>query len=211
MAIPLWRTDAGNFTTAWYAVTMVPKGIVAGQGVRIWVQFPLLLTLMVLLAVWLWQHWPLLIQALLLLTIVVFWYISTSLYVRKMAKKVPGVGRAWARVTYGLLAIAGVFIGASAAQLTESGGWDATSFAILFFGNFLAGLPMAILVDPPLPRVEIRLKEERPKEDIDQVSNYCVGRLVAHTDGFWHLFVENQERLLSIPDDRVIAVRTFDR
>jgi hypothetical protein len=35
-----------------------------------------------------------------------------------------------------------------------------------------------------------------------------VGRLVTHSDGFWHLF-DKERNLLSIPDEQVSAVQTF--
>jgi hypothetical protein len=39
--------------TAWYAVSLLPRTVVAGQGVRTWVQWPLLLTAIMLLRAWL--------------------------------------------------------------------------------------------------------------------------------------------------------------
>src|SRR5215212_11106779 len=40
LAIPILREFTGDITTAWYAVSLVPKTVVAGQGVRIWMQRP---------------------------------------------------------------------------------------------------------------------------------------------------------------------------
>jgi MFS family permease len=52
LAIPIRRVFTGELTTAWYVVSLVPKTVVAGQGVRIWLGWPIALTgLMVLIAV----------------------------------------------------------------------------------------------------------------------------------------------------------------
>jgi hypothetical protein len=40
LAIPIRREFTGDISTAWYAVSLVPKTVVAGQGVRIWIQRP---------------------------------------------------------------------------------------------------------------------------------------------------------------------------
>src|SRR5215218_9748998 len=44
LAIPISRTFTNDLSTAWYAVALLPRTIVAGQGVRIWVQLPLFWT-----------------------------------------------------------------------------------------------------------------------------------------------------------------------
>ena len=38
LAIPIYRVFTGEISTAWYAVSLVPKTVVAGQGVRIWMK-----------------------------------------------------------------------------------------------------------------------------------------------------------------------------
>src|SRR5215212_8406508 len=40
LAIPILREFTGDITTAWYAVSLVPKTVVAGEGVRIWMGRP---------------------------------------------------------------------------------------------------------------------------------------------------------------------------
>lgn len=44
LAIPIDRVFTHDLTTAWYAATLAPKTAVAGQGVRIWVRWPILFT-----------------------------------------------------------------------------------------------------------------------------------------------------------------------
>src|SRR5215213_10483933 len=53
LAIPIFRTFTGDLATAWYAVSLLPRTVVAGQGVRIWVQWPLFMTAILLLTTWL--------------------------------------------------------------------------------------------------------------------------------------------------------------
>jgi hypothetical protein len=48
--IPIWRVYHTDFSTAWYAVSLVPNTVVAGQGVRIWVRWPAAITAVLLLA-----------------------------------------------------------------------------------------------------------------------------------------------------------------
>ena len=80
----------------------------------------------------------------------------------------------------------------------------ATSAIVVFVGGFIIGLVPAIVATPPLPNVSVKKRPEALKEwDLDPT----VGHLVAHTDGFWHLFNTDNE-LLSIPDDQVLDVRT---
>ncbi len=54
---------------------------------------------------------------------------------------------------------------------------------------------------PPLPKVEI------VRADGD--GGVTTGKLVAHIDGFWHFFDENN-LLASVPDDKVTSVTTMD-
>jgi hypothetical protein len=75
----------------------------------------------------------------------------------------------------------------------------------LFMGGFLLGVPEAINADPPLPEIEVNLNNQHrfTTEETPSVS----GQLVAHSDGFWHLFDKNSKELLSIPDSDVRDTR----
>jgi hypothetical protein len=59
----------------------------------------------------------------------------------------------------------------------------------------------------PLAKVRIT-----PQQDvaIEGIPDPLEGWLVTHSDGFWHLFVvaKKQHELLSIPDEKVLVVRT---
>jgi hypothetical protein len=43
LTIPIRRIFVDELTTAWYAVSLVPKTVVAGQGIRIWLQWPIVI------------------------------------------------------------------------------------------------------------------------------------------------------------------------
>jgi hypothetical protein len=77
---------------------------------------------------------------------------------------------------------------------------------IVSLAGFFYGIPAAIRVDPSLPEVVITTPPDIATKDIP---NPLEGWLVAHSDGFWHLFVIAKEgrELLSIPDDKVLVVR----
>jgi hypothetical protein len=73
---------------------------------------------------------------------------------------------------------------------------------LLFVGSFIVGVPAGLSVEPPLPTVEVTKMNGH---------SAIRGRLVSHSEGFWHLFVEpNSEvsyELLAIPDSEVLTVR----
>jgi hypothetical protein len=66
----------------------------------------------------------------------------------------------------------------------------------------------SINFDPPLLRVKIHTQSlDKPGA---APANLLESHLVAHGDGFWHVFDEHNE-LLSIPDTQVLAVRTVEK
>ena len=68
-------------------------------------------------------------------------------------------------------------------------------------GAFFVAIPAADRIDYPLPMVMlIKAGEATPN---------TVGWLVAHSDGYWHLF-DSQKILLSVPDESVIEARVED-
>jgi hypothetical protein len=44
LSITIRRTFTGDISTAWYAVSLLPRVVVAGQGVRIWLGWPIFST-----------------------------------------------------------------------------------------------------------------------------------------------------------------------
>jgi hypothetical protein len=95
-------------------------------------------------------------------------------------------------------------------------------------GVFLLGVPLAGAIETPLPRVQIVLNPEEqtgtePGEEAaeaPEAESLVEGRLVAHTDSCWHLFVaaeeaeETEEAIAaeeaSLPDDRVSEARVYE-
>jgi hypothetical protein len=108
--------------------------------------------------------------------------------------------------------------------------WDslAAGALLLLLGVFIAGVPLAGVIEHPLPWVRIITKtEEQPsieagdaaaqeasneaqKPPAAQEGSAVSGWLVAHTDSCWHLFV-GVNRLDSIPDDRVTVAHVEER
>jgi hypothetical protein len=91
---------------------------------------------------------------------------------------------------------------------------DENSFAIgillILLGGFVLGAPSALVFKPPLPRVKLEIDNEssNPSVAMQQGSNSHEAWLVAHSDGFWHLFLDESGELQSIPDGQVRVVRT---
>jgi hypothetical protein len=71
-------------------------------------------------------------------------------------------------------------------------------FLVVIFVSFVAAFMLAIPSKPPLPMVVIDIKDK---------DNNAVGRLLAHTDGYWYVFQERRyqpkSELTAIPDDEV--------
>jgi hypothetical protein len=63
---------------------------------------------------------------------------------------------------------------------------------------FIAAFMLSIPRTPPLPSVEIDVKA-KDKENVD-------GKLLTHTDAFWHIFQPQKSRVTAIPDDEVKRV-----
>jgi len=103
-----------------------------------------------------------------------------------------------------IVAIAAIYFARNLSWDNLFGG-DIWLFSIwLFIGGFIFGIPIAVLADPPLPKVSIT---SPAKVAIEGVPVPLEGYLVAHIDGFWHLFDEQRNELLSIPDDKVLVAR----
>jgi hypothetical protein len=227
LAIPISRKFTEDLTTAWYAVSLLPRTVVAGQGVRFWIQWPLFLTAFLLLIAWLLPGWLLTgapIATIVLLTIALSAFsFAAALHskapeapeapeatMRRNLRSPEETTRSWARslvisvplMTVGIAVVATVFLSGKAMPLTYE-------VPVLFAGSFLMGVPRAITTNPPLPKVEITKKAGATMEANSSPPDVA-GHLITHSDGFWYLFDGNNE-LLSIPDDQVLEVRTLGR
>lgn len=247
LAIPIRREfTGGDISTAWYAVSLVPKTVVAGQGARLWLRWPVtfagLLFLVIVALRSLFTVFPfnasytLRFITWLLFISAVFMYVGYSLGWRRrvitlssfLAPLVVGFWLAGASVS--MLAypeavdfvIGGLpFEDWLALHLFFPPGGDPPilrGIVVLLIGSLFLGVPFALAASAPLPSVRI---VEQPDSRIEGVAVPLEGWLVAHSDGFWHLFPriptdENEEHrdfgrrdLISIPDDKTVVVRTF--
>jgi hypothetical protein len=225
--VPIYRAFTNDRSTAWYAVSLLPRTVVAGQGVRIWVRYPLLVTTLALLSSWFGPivspqrsepvdtdprilgidittltALSLLVALLLFGTVIV-----GGLKIRMWRKGWKDTRALLEELIILSLPVVGLIIFVGVQTLGEALPL-AYKIPAIFAGSFLVGLPDAIRRTPPLPEVEIT---EQPRGDTTKGNaSPTRGYLVAHRDGFWHLFDQNNA-LLSIPDERVLQVSAVRR
>jgi len=48
LAVTIRSRLTGDFSTAWYVVSLLPRTVVAGQGLRLWLRWPIILTALLL-------------------------------------------------------------------------------------------------------------------------------------------------------------------
>jgi hypothetical protein len=210
LAIVTWIDFTEDSATAWYAVSLLPRTVVAGQGMRIWLFWPVslaaVLTLLALLSVGHPNRTELVPAA-----GFVYFCLLFVLVLRRLLKanKDPGAFHHVIAVTIiagfigGLVMIKEAHLVAEALAANGRVSGEATHnflLGVLFFvgGGFLVGLPGAVTIPHPLPLVRI---------DRDPGFRCVKGALVTHADGFWHLFDEDKH-LVSISDEQVVGVRT---
>jgi hypothetical protein len=219
--VPIYKEFTNDLSTAWYAVSLLPRTVVAGQGVRIWVQYPLGVTTLALLSSWLrpiispQRAEPVDTDAT-ILGIGITTLTALSLLVALLLFGIVIVGshkiRMWSKgwkdtrtlleeLIILLLAVVGIIIAVGVLTFGEALPL-AYKIPAVFAGSFLVGLPDAINRTPPLPKVEIT---KQPGDTTKGNSSPTRGYLVAHSDGYWHLFDQNKT-LLAIPDEQVLQV-----
>jgi hypothetical protein len=233
LAITIRLRLASNISIAWYAVSLLPRTVVAGHGVRIWLTWPIALTLILLpVAYWIGtrptQESIARAEDYLYGGTVIVAGIITLVAFFRIARRQGGLRLVTLLDTpllvFGTLMMAVIGSGtlSVAAQVISEVVIDAQRISpanshivagtmLLFVGGFFVGLPAALIVEPPLPHVEVTRKNSQ---------SAARGRLVNHSEGFWHLFVGSNSNmvldlrdltyeLLSIPDAEVLAVRTI--
>jgi excisionase family DNA binding protein len=72
------------------------------------------------------------------------------------------------------------------------------SYFIVLVTAFIAAFMLTIPSRPPLPSVEIDVKG-KGKGAVN-------GKLLTHSDGFWHVFQPQESRVTAVPDDEVMRV-----
>ena len=237
LAIPMYRTFTFNMSTAWYASTLLPRTVVAGQGLRIWLKWPIALTVIFLFLagisafVLAYESITADVVAVALLTfpvLIVPWieiWKFRSKHKRRRAKRAGVTARTQFEALMLQFSLWGALIMQAASYLIVAPlivghplkeTWGSSFFTshhilagtiMLFFGGFLIGASPASRASPPLPRVTIATTS--PEDRKSRKLPRLHGHLVAHSDGFWHLIVEAERKhqLLSVPDGSVLEVR----
>ena len=218
-----WDNDA---STTWYAMSLIPRAVVAGQGIRIFVGFPTIMATL-LLAWWLivfpilrllsvavsdLAAWAVGIFALLVLVAGGYWLLRGKYRRRLQWLLGPTPENPRSReliwITIGL-AIPIIFVAgrlaAGAMDIQATFPFIKVDFSMLlaaialtFFASFLLQLIDATAIDPPLPTVEIALS--------DGSQRVLEGKLLTHIEGVVYYFDEHH-KLTSMPDSNVLSIR----
>lgn len=228
-AIPIRTFFTGEITTAWHAAARVPKTVLAGQGARIWLPWTLAFAAALLFAL---AGVPRLFPSIAAsvygvayvasassLVLVQFWRCRRE---RRRAIEDPRlVGSAKRRyiktfdatILWSGAGLSPVFLAVLLFPSSplgppgEASNYFVPAVLLIFVASFILAMPIAIVARPSLPKVRII---KRPGYTIAEGEpSPLEGWLVAHSDGFWHLFVriEKQHEMLSVPDDTVLAVQ----
>ena len=221
LAIAIRREFTRDLSTAWYVVALMPRTVVAGQGVRIWLVWPVSLAVLLLLTglaglIVGRPDFARLIPAVGL----VFACVLSVLVLRSARRAQRPMDSAWGtRHLVTVAAIAGlvgsimvsrgvhlVFLTAIGAEnlVPDNLGRNLIVGGILYVvGGFFVALPGAVVIPDPLPAVRIYRGPDVACLD---------GHLVTHADGFWYLMVgdaDAHKELQTIPDTKVLEVRTI--
>jgi hypothetical protein len=218
-----WHNDAA---TTLYAISLIPRAVVAGQGVRIFMGFPTLIA--TLLLIWWLVVFPLLRLVDVVASTLAAWTVGIfallallaggygllrSMY-RRGIQWVLGPAPEHPRYRWliwvtTLIAVPTFFIaGRVAAGAME---YQAAfpyirvdlsllvvAIALSFLASSLLQLVDATAIDPPLPTAEIALS--------DGSQRILEGKLLVHIEGVVYFFDEKR-RLTSMPDSEISSVR----
>lgn len=218
LLFPISRTFTGDFTTAWYAVSLVPRTIVAGQGVRQVLAYPaisvLVLTAFFLLVAFLRVRlrrsatgvtFVLALIVLVAVTAYLAWIVFTaepseSVYSRSNLVEagistfgllVVIVGGFWG----GLLLSRGIeFVEGHYLPHIPNPKYLVRGLAVLMVAVLIMASLSAAIKDPPLPEVSLT------------GASITSGTLVTHSEDFWFVF-DQDGTLQAIPDSKAGTVR----
>lgn len=218
-----WNNDA---STTWYAVALIPRAVVAGQGMRVFMGFPTIMA--TLLLMW----WLVVFPVLRLLSVVVsslaawsvgifallallaggYWLLRSKYRqrIQWLLGPTPEYPRyRWLIGITLVLAVPTFFVAgrlaAGAIELQEAFPFITVDLSLLVVATTLTYLASSLLqlidataIDPPLPTVEIALSEG--------TQTVLEGKLLTHTEGVVYFFDE-QRKLTSMPDSKISSVR----
>ena len=218
-----WHNDAA---TTWYAISLIPRAVVAGQGMRIFVGFPTIMA--TLLLMWWLIVFPILrllsvvasdlaawvvgVFALLALLAGGYWLLRSK-YRRRiqwLLGPTPDHPRygwlVWITVglavptffVAGRLAAGAMEVQTTFPYITVDVSLLVVAIALTFLASSLLQLIDATAIDPQLPTVEIAL--------LDGTQRVLEGKLLIHTEGVVHFFDE-QHKLTSMPDSMITSLR----
>jgi hypothetical protein len=211
---PIYRRITGDATTALYAVSLMPKTVVVGQGVRLLFGLPLVITTLWVsigvvsriaqniftsfsssYSVWVQRGGSFLVV---IVIIGLGFYLISRMSAIWEAVEVQG-GSPWATVfSFAFAVVMGIVTGLvvinvffdQGAILPQWPGWTSTlkTLMLLFLLNSVIGFALALAGEPPLPGIGLN------------GSTTPEGKLVAHSDGVWYVLDDNG-KLVGIPDD----------
>jgi hypothetical protein len=229
LAIAIRLRLTNDIATAWYAVTLLPRTDVAGQGVTIWLTWPLPIVVVLLVLDTVAEHFGVsntdMIDNLVLLPGLILLAIFSVLalrYLNKINKESPEwtserkfiVATPLIAATGSLLISEGSLLIVRAAReadipvlqvLTHGEFFGPIVFLV---GGFLVGVAGAVVIENPLPQVQIDSDPTlSPPAFLAKDQLY----LVTHSEGHWHLLDDDENELLSVPDRLVLTVHTIPK
>jgi hypothetical protein len=225
IAIRLRYTD--DLATAWYAVTLIPRTDVAGQGVQIWLTWPLpiavLLVLLDTLAKYFGAFNPAMVDTIIpvsVLAVVVLFVVrilrhllvldGTEQYSRNL-KSGHYIAATGIAVVGGLLMSEGSLLVVRGAREANIPILQVLTHGVFFgpivflVGSLLIGVAGAAVLDHPLPRAQV-------DPDSTVCSPACLAHalsLVTHVEGHWHFLDHAEKELVSVPDKVVLTVHAI--
>jgi hypothetical protein len=226
VAWPIYKRWHNDAATTLYAISLIPRAVVAGQGMRIFMGFPTLLA--TLLLIWWLVVFPLLrlvdvvasnlaawavgIFALLVLLAGGYWLLR-SMYrrgIQWLLGPTPEHPRyrwlIWITILLavptffvaGRVAAGAIEVQAAFPYMTVDLSLLVVAIALSFLASSLLQLVDATAIDPPLPTVEIALS--------DGTESVLEGKLHVHIEGVVYFF-DKHHRLTSMPDSTISSVR----
>lgn len=226
VAWPIHKRWHNHASTTWYAESLIPRAVVVGQGVRIFMGFPTVMATLLLLW-WLivlpvlrllsvvasnLAAWAVGIFALLVLLAGGYWLLRSKhrQRIQWLLGPTPEHPRygwlIWITLVLaiptffvaGRLAAGAIEVQAAFPYITVDLSLLVVAIALTFLASSLLQLIDATAIDPPLPTVEIDLS--------DGTQKVLEGKLLIHTEGVLHFFDE-QRKLTSMPDSKITSVQ----
>jgi hypothetical protein len=219
---PVYRRITKDPPVAIYAVSLVPRAVIASEGVRIFVGLPLIVSVSAVGMYWMWQvehnivanvhHTSMTTGVLTFIGVIIAGLLLVGFIggpiIASIRFFVPAVtSDGWVVfVASWVLGVAAFYFSMPSLEagmkiregafLPQVADWQAilTGAAILFGLNFIGNLVRAFLSDPPLPHVNVHGKATKS------------GNLLTHSDGFWYLLTK-EGVLVAISDTDVDHVR----